>query len=30
MKEINNLLLTTDWSTLNNKDINTAFMELQE
>ena len=30
MKEINNLLLTTDWSTLNNKDVNTAFMELQE
>ena len=30
MKEINKLLSTTDWSTLNSKDVNIAFTELQE
>ena len=29
MKEINNLLLSTDWSTLNTTDINKSFTELQ-
>ena len=29
MKEINNLLLSTDWSTLNTTDVNKSFTELQ-
>ena len=29
MKEINNLLLSTDWATLNTKDVNISFTELQ-
>ena len=30
IQEINNMLLTTNWSTLNNKDVNITFNELQE
>ena len=30
MKEINKLLLLTDWSTLSIQDINKSFSELQD